>query len=208
VSWDQLRSSYDLVAGKYLTQFLDELDGKPYDRALLQAYADSVDDPVADIGCGPGQVGSFVRQRGRTVMGVDLSMAMATLARHRLDAGVVGDLRRLPFRSGQLGGLVAFYSLIHVRRTELGAALAEFCRVLRPGGRVLLSAHEGRGQIEADEFLGQPAPFVASLFGLEELIAATERAGLHVMTTHRRPPYPFEHQTVRLYVEAERRFPG
>ena len=208
MSWDRLRSSYDLVAGKYLAQFLDELDGKPYDRTLLQAYADSVDDPVADIGCGPGQVGSFVRQRGHTVVGVDLSIAMATLARDRLDAGMVGDLRRLPFRSGHLGGLVAFYSLIHVRRPELATALVEFCRVLRPGGRVLFSAHEGRGLIEADDFLGEPTPFVASLFELDELVAAAEQAGLHVMTTHRRPPYPFEHQTVRLYVEAERPFSG
>ena len=206
MSWDQLRSSYDLVARKYLGQFLDELDGKPHNRALLQAFADSVGDPVADIGCGPGQVGSFVRQRGRAVSGVDVSVAMATLARDRLDAGVVGDLRRLPFRSGQLGALVAFSSLIHVRRPELRATLAEFCRVLRPGGRVLFSAHEGQGQIEADEFVGEPVPFVALLFQLAELIAATEQAGLHVTTTHRRPPYRFEHQTVRLYVEAERLF--
>ena len=42
-----------------------------------------------------------------------------------------------PFASARIGGLVAFYSLIHVRRAALGGVLAEFHRVLRPGGRVL-----------------------------------------------------------------------
>ena len=83
--------------------------------------------------------------------------------------------------------------------------MAEFQRVLLPGGWVLFSVHEGQGQIDMDEFLGEAVPFVATLFELGEFARATEQAGLHVRATHRRPPYPSEHPTVRLYVEAERR---
>jgi SAM-dependent methyltransferase len=113
-------------------------------------------------------------------------------------------MRRLPLDSGQLGGLVAFYAVIHLPRAELGAALMEFRRVLRPGGRLLFSVHEGQGQIEQDEFLDQPVPFVATLFELPELVTATSDAGFELKVAHRRAPYESEHQTFRLYIEAER----
>ena len=113
-------------------------------------------------------------------------------------------MRGLPFKSGELGGLLAFYAVIHVPRHELSTALAEFHRVIRTGGRLLFSAHEGQGQLELDEFLGQPVPFVATLFELPDLVTATRDAGFDVRTAQRRAPYASEHRTGRLYVEAER----
>ena len=144
VAWDFLTSSYDAVATKYEARFEDEFDDKPRDHEdLLEALARSVEDPVADIGCGPGQIGAFVRQQGRRVIGIDLSPEMAKLAKLRLDAALVADMRALPLRRDSVGGLVAFYAVIHLRRAELDATLGEFHRVLRPGGRVVLSTHEG-----------------------------------------------------------------
>jgi SAM-dependent methyltransferase len=204
VAWEQLRSSYDVVARKYESRFLDELHEKPRDRELLAAFAEAARDPVVEVGCGPGQIGVFVRQRGRRVFGVDLSPRMAGLANARLDGAVAADMRSLPFASARLGGIVAFYSLIHVRRPELRAVLQEFHRVVRPGGRVLFSAHEGQGEIEHDEFLDEPVPIVATLFELDELVDATEAAGLTITHAERRTPYASE-ATVRLYVEATRR---
>ncbi|MEJ7582743.1 MAG: class I SAM-dependent methyltransferase [Acidimicrobiales bacterium] len=204
MAWDRLRSSYDRVAARYEETFLDELRGKARDRELLEAFGSSVGDPVVEIGCGPGQIGAFVRHRGRVVLGLDLSVEMVALARHRLDAVAAADMRALPFGDARVGGLLAFYSLIHLRRAELAAALAEFRRVLRPGGRVLFSAHEGQGQFDADEFLGEPVPFVATLFELDELVAATVDAGLEIRIAERRAPYAGEHPTTRLYVDASR----
>jgi SAM-dependent methyltransferase len=202
--WEQLRSSYDAVARRYEARFLDELRDKPRDRELLAAFAESVSDPVVDIGCGPGQIGGFVRQRGRRVCGIDLSPEMVKRAKPRLDGVLAADMRSLPLASGRVGGLVAFYSLIHLRRPELGLVLREFHRVLRPGGRALFSAHEGQGQVERDRFLDEPVPVVATLFGLDELVDASRAAGLAVTLSERRAPYPSESETVRLYVEATR----
>jgi SAM-dependent methyltransferase len=204
VAWDFLRSSYDAVADKYELRFLGELRDKPRDRELLEEFARSASDPVADIGCGPGQVGAFVRGRGRRVVGLDLSPAMVRLAKGRLDAAVVADMRSLPLATSQMGGLLAFYSLIHLRRSELETTLAEFRRVLRPGGHVLFSAHEGDDEVELDRFLEEPVKFAATLFELDELVAASQVAGLEVTVAERRAPYATESQTFRLYVEARR----
>ena len=202
MAWDYLRSSYDTTAAKYEERFLDELRGKPRDRELLAAFATSVGDPVAEIGCGPGQIGAFVRHWGRRVVGVDLSPEMVKRAAVRLDGALVADIRSLPLGTNCLGGLLAFYSVIHLRRAELGGALQEFHRVLRPGGRVLLSAHEGTDEVEHDEFLGERVPFAATLFELVELIGACRSTGLEVTLAERRPPYENESTTTRLYVEA------
>lgn len=204
MTWEQIPSSYDAVASEYEATFLDELDGKPQDRAMLSDFIEATTGPIADLGCGPGQIGHFVRSRGRTVVGVDISAEMARLASGRLDGALVSDIRQLPFGGGSFGGVVAFYSLIHLPRQDVGSALAEICRVLRPGGRLLLSAHEGRGLVEEQEFLGQAVPFVATLFSLDELTDATRNSGLNVTMSQRREPLETEHQTGRLYVAAER----
>jgi len=205
VEWDWLGSSYDRVASTYEARFADELRGKPGDRALLEAFAASVDDPVVDLGCGPGQIGAHVARCGRVVFGVDLSGAMARLATNRLSSAVVAHLAALPFSGGRVGGLVAFSSLIHLPRSQLHVALEEWHRVLRPGGRVLFSVHEGQGDVHVDEFLDEQVPFCATYFELDELIAAARSVGFEISGAERREPYPTEGlRTVRLYVEAER----
>jgi SAM-dependent methyltransferase len=129
---------------------------------------------------------------------------MARLAGGRLDGAACADMRALPFASASAGGVLAFYSLIHLRRHELGGVLEDVRRVLRPGGRLLFSAHEGRGDVELDEFLGQRVPFAATFFELDELVTATRGAGLDVTLAERRDPYAVESQTHRLYVGAQR----
>lgn len=201
--WRQLRSTYDTVASAYEARFVDELDTKPRDRELLASFSTRAEDPVVELGCGPGQVGAFVRTRGRWVAGADLSLEMARLAARRLDTVLTADLRRLPLRAHSVGGIVAFYCVIHLSRPELPAMFAEVARALRPGGIVLVTAHEGRGQLEHDEFLGHAVPFVATLYELGELVQAAESAGLSVTLAERRAPYPDESGTTRLHLMAE-----
>ncbi len=196
--------SYDRVAGRYEARFVDELEGKPGDRRLLEAFAASVGDPVVDLGCGPGQIGAYLGRHGRKVVGADLSFEMAKLARGRLRAAAMADMRALPFAAGRLAALVAYYSLIHLQREELSLALDEAHRVLRPGGRVLFTVHEGQGEVHVDEFLDEQVPFSATFFALDELVGVCRTAGLDVTRTERREAYPSELPTVRLYVEATR----
>ena len=207
--WPDLGASYDAVAGDYEQRFLGELAGKPRDRELLAAFLTALppEGHVLDVGCGPGQIGAFVRGLRadgdpRPVVGVDLSAVMARSAAARLDAGVAADVLALPVRSGRAAGVVAFYSLIHLPRHALVAAVRELARVLAPGGRVLASFHEGEGEVRVDEFLGASVPFAAELYVLDEVVAAFEAGGLRVDVSERRPTYADEGGEFRLYVGA------
>lgn len=205
MTWPDLRHTYDAVAADYAAAFAAELAGKPFDRELLDGFAAEVSGPVLDVGCGPaGHVTRYLADRGVRVGGVDLSPAsVAEAARRHPDLTFrVGDLRALPVADGTLGGLVAFYSAIHVPRPDLPQAFAEFHRILAPGGALLLAMHGGAGELSADDWLGQGVAVRFTLVELAELAGLVESAGLAVTARHRRDPYPAEHPTPRLYLRA------
>lgn len=143
------RISYDTIADAYAERFSDWLGVHPTDRALLGAFAELVTarggGPVADIGCGPGQVSAALDALGVPVFGVDLSSRMVELAR-RAHPGLrfhVGSMTSLDLPNETLSGIVALYSVIHVPDDHLPTVFAEFHRVLVPGGQVLLAFQAG-----------------------------------------------------------------
>ncbi|MPZ82437.1 MAG: methyltransferase domain-containing protein [Actinophytocola sp.] len=143
------RSSYDTVADDYGVWIRGELAAKPLDRALLGGFAELVRatgaGPVADIGCGPGRVAAHLTGLGLTVFGIDLSPKMVALARRtypdlRFDEG---SMTALDIADGTLGGVVAWYTVIHIPDELLPGVFAEFNRVLAPGGYLQLAFQVG-----------------------------------------------------------------
>jgi len=199
---------YDRIAVRYADVFSDELERKPGDRRLLDEVASACRGRglVLDVGCGPGHVARYLHDAGVDVAGVDLAPAMAAEAhaRHPAVPCVVADLRRLPVADAHAAGIVALYSLIHLRRAELRPAVEGFARALRPKGVLLVAVHGGDGQVHADEFVGEAVSVDATLFSAAELRAAIEAAACTVEEVVERPPHPFEHPTTRLYVRARR----
>jgi SAM-dependent methyltransferase len=94
---------------------------------------------VLDAACGTGRWASYLAERGHVVTGVDQSPAMLDLARAKLpDARFLhGDLNRLPLDDASVDAAVCALSLVHV--TDLTTAIGELARVVRPGGRVVVS---------------------------------------------------------------------
>ncbi len=99
---------------------------------------------VLDVGCGVGHWGRQVLPLvapHAALTGVDaeprwVAAAQAEAARRRLRASyTVGDIRRLPFADAQFDLVTCQTVLIHLEDPD--AALAEFFRVVRPGGLVL-----------------------------------------------------------------------
>ena len=139
VAVSSTRLSYDRVAERYAAEIGFELGGKPLDRALLAAFAEIVGDgPVLDAGCGPGHVAAHLATTGVATLGTDLSPGMCALAARSTSLPfVVGDMTRLPMRSGSLAGIVSFYAVIHLDEDQRRAAYVDFARALRPGGVAL-----------------------------------------------------------------------
>jgi SAM-dependent methyltransferase len=206
--WSHLPAAYDVVADEYAATFSDELDGKPFDRDLLDALARDVAGTgvVCDLGCGPAQVAAYLAERGCEVVGVDVSPGMlrAAAERHPGLRLQLGDLRAIPLADASCVAAAAFYSLIHVPRAEVPGALAEVHRVLRPGGALLLAVHGGVGEVHVDDWFGRQVAFDGTLFAAAELRGLTEDAGFVDCTVTERPPYPAEHPTPRLYLRATR----
>lgn len=137
--------SYDRVAARYAEAIGDELDHRPLERGLLDAFASLLgpDARVADIGCGPGHVTAYVASRGLAASGVDLSAGMIDLARTRYPGLTfeVGSMLALDLSDGALDGAFAWFSVIHLTDDDRPLAYAEFARVVRPGGWLLVGFH-------------------------------------------------------------------
>lgn len=196
---------YDAVAEPYAATLAAELDGKPFDRDLLDRLAERLTaGVVADVGCGPGHVGRYLAERDVEVVGVDLSTGMLEAAR-RLNPGMRlarMDVLALGVRDGAWAGAVAFYSLIHLEPDDLRRALTELRRAIRPDGVLCLALHGGAGRASTDDWFGRGVHIEATLWSLAAVRAAVAAAGFAIEEALNRPPYAHEHPTDRLYLTA------
>ncbi|MCQ2445169.1 MAG: methyltransferase domain-containing protein, partial [Mailhella sp.] len=142
---------------------------------------------AADLGCGTGEVLEHLRGSCREVIGVDGSPRMLELARRRFGddtSGIslrIGELAHLPLRDGEADFICVNLVLHHLSRP--GTALAEAARVLRPGGRLLVTDFdqhdlESMRTLYGDRWLG---------FSKDDLAEGLASAGLRLVF-HRRVP--------------------
>lgn len=139
------RQGYDEMAQVYADHVALEMSVPSVARSLLELFAHRVakqgSGKVADVGCGPGHVTAHLAGLGLDVFGVDNSPALLEIARAmnpdlRFE---VGQLSSVPVDTGSLQAVIAKHSLIHTPAALVPAALAEFARVLEPGGQLYLS---------------------------------------------------------------------
>jgi len=101
---------------------------------------------VLDAACGTGRNTAWIQAHGCRAIGLDITAAMLQRAvSTAAGAGLVqGDIRVLPLRSGSVDACVCALVLCHL--PDLKPALRELARVLRPGGRLVVSDPHGRGE--------------------------------------------------------------
>jgi SAM-dependent methyltransferase len=204
-----IRRSYDRVAAAYAEHLFDELAAKPLDRALLDCFAEQVRGrgPVADVGCGPGQIARYLADRGLPVLGIDLSPGMVAVARARSPDLTFrqGDMLALGVEDGVWGGIAAFYAIVHLADDEVGRAVREIHRVLRPGGLLLLAFHVGQEEVHRDELWGVPVALDFRFFEPAAIERRLGAAGFAVEARIEREPYPgAEHPSRRAYLLARK----
>lgn len=206
---DAVRRAYDTVAEDYAELLRDELAGKPLDRALLATFGERVQatgtDRVVDAGCGPGRITGHLRDLGLDASGVDLSPGMIDVARRELPALPfrVGTIDALGPDPGSLGGILAWYSIIHTEPDRLRVVFAEFARVLVPGGWVLLAFQIGGEHARLTRPYGHDVDLDAYRHDLELVETALAGAGFTIESRVIREP-ALPERTRQAYVFAQR----
>lgn len=149
-----------------------------------------VDARVLEVGTGTGQMWARNRERipnGWRIVVSDFSgilrdgLGNLASVEHHFDAAQL-DAQWLPFREATFDAIVANHMLYHV--PDVPRALAEFRRVLRPGGRCYAATFSNSNMREFNEaverFLGMPISKAAAHFGLESGLAPMRDAFSHV----------------------------
>ncbi|GAA1131538.1 class I SAM-dependent methyltransferase [Kribbella jejuensis] len=136
------KTDYDEFAAAYSADNEVNLLNGHYERPAMLDLAGDVDGRrILDAGCGSGPLSAALRDRGAIVSGFDLSASMLELARRRLGDDVdlqVADLAKpLPYDDAAFDDVVASLVLHYLK--DWTGPLAELRRVLKPGGRLILS---------------------------------------------------------------------
>jgi ubiquinone/menaquinone biosynthesis C-methylase UbiE len=137
-------NNYDTFAEAYSVVNETGLVTAYYERpAMLALAGDVAARRILDAGCGSGPLVAALRDRGAIVTGIDKSAGMLEMARRRLgdDADLqVAELGQpLPFPDDTFDDVTA--SLVLHYLEDWGPALAELRRVLKPGGRLIVSVN-------------------------------------------------------------------
>ena len=96
--------------------------------------------PVLEAGCGTGHFARELERRYRWRMySLDLGMeGLRYASEYGLERLAQADIRRLPYRDQSFDAVVSMDVIVHLPRGEEAQPLAEFARVLRPGGLLAL----------------------------------------------------------------------
>ena len=121
--------------------YADFLDN--WDAGFYAKYADALcpagpDGKVLDVGCGVGQVVQRLIDAGHEAHGVEVSEPNIAKAKQVSDRCRLYDGRSLPFDDATFDSVGALNVLEHVEEPE--AFITELVRVVKPGGRIVLSS--------------------------------------------------------------------
>jgi 2-polyprenyl-3-methyl-5-hydroxy-6-metoxy-1,4-benzoquinol methylase len=133
-----VKEGYNEIAERYLA----ERTRDSADVRLLNDFIGKLPEnaSVLDAGCGAGIPISQILSEHFAVTGVDFSEAQIELARKNVpDADFLcEDMTKLNFPENTFDGITSYYAIIHIPREEHKPLLANFHRMLKPGGIALL----------------------------------------------------------------------
>ena len=179
----EVRDAYALRATEYSDLFGTIEAAAALDRERVLAWATGVEGRILDVGCGPGQWTNFLFEHGVDVEGVDPVAEFIKEARDR-HPGVpyrIGHAEQLGVERAGLGGVLAWFSLIHAEPDRIDGPLTEFARCVRPGGGLAIGFCEGPELVPFDH-----AVTTAYFWPIDVLSARVEQAGFEVTAAHAR----------------------
>lgn len=145
MTFEAVRDAYGARASEYIDVVGRIEHATELDRNRIVEWARGVEGPILDVGSGPGQWTDHLRRQGVDIEGVEPVPEFLHDARRRYPDTRFreGRAETLEVPDAGLGGILAWFSMIHTDPDHLGDALAEFARVLAPGGSLLIGFFTG-----------------------------------------------------------------
>ena len=199
------RALYSGIAEWYVRTFYSDFSDIDWLKLFAQVLPDHA--VIADIGCGPGQFAQFFRRLGHPALSMDLAERMLEQGKllDRELVPVVADISHIPLRNSAIGGILAAYTLEHIRRAEIDAVLWELARVIQPGGALALMVKCGTGFYEFRSSLVEGARGYVQLWELGELSKLVSTAGFEtIFIDQKAPTSPEEFDHERGFLLARR----
>ena len=202
---DKITKLYNSVSKEYADAFSGEHEKKPMDREILSIFSREVgnENPVWDLGCGPGQTTNYLRNLGIHASGLDISGQMLDQARRRYPDihFQQGNILALEFEDSSIAAIISFYAMVHFTKDQVEKAFREIHRVLRPNGLFLFTYHVGEETICISEFLGKQIDMDFMFFTTDFITGCLTDCGFKQIDTIERDPYPgVEYQSRRAYL--------
>jgi ubiquinone/menaquinone biosynthesis C-methylase UbiE len=194
---EEVVDAYTAASKRYGDAFFRELDDKPLDRKLYDLFLERLPAGGAclELGCGPGEVATYIKSRGFGVVGADKSPGMIETAR-RLNPEIeyrVEDAFRLGMGDREFDGVAAPYLIVNFSDAEIRGALKEMHRVLRKDGVVLLAFHIGKNKVlRIRNFLESGKSLSFILHDVKKVKAMMADSGFAVTEVVEKEPYPGE----------------
>ncbi len=150
---ERIRSSFD-DASRDEDNFPATIDPRIFHvKLILDFFGDLRGRKVLDVGCGKGRFARIVKERNpeAEVWGLDISEEMLRYVPEGI-ATRAGSMTELPFGDAAFDAAYATESLEHA--VEIDKAVAEMCRVVKPGGRIVVidKNAEHTGRLETPEW--------------------------------------------------------
>ncbi len=180
---DIIARGYDQVADEYAA--LESADA-PWPRLKrVRAFAAHLPQGsrMLDVGCGNGLPATRELALRHDVTGVDISEQQIVRARSNVPAVTFmrGDVREVDLPVGAFDAIVALYLIDNIARGDYPALFRRLGELLRPSGRLLLSAEPGEDPWQQYTWLG--VPMFINTVPTEELVRLLREAGLSVVST-------------------------
>lgn len=177
MSIDRVREAYSTRAAEYIEVVGKIEHAARQDRDYLLAWARGIDGRIIDAGCGPGQWTNYLQQEGIDIEGIDPVTTFVEGAKERYPSARyrVGRAEDLGVQDGSLGGVLAWFSLIHAEPDSIDQPLAEFARCIKRGGGLVIGFFEGAQRGPFDHAV-TPAYF----WSIDALTEHIEQAGFTV----------------------------
>jgi ubiquinone/menaquinone biosynthesis C-methylase UbiE len=173
---------YGHIAPNYVQRTRDKCPQREFEAFCQQVVPQGT---ILDAGCGGGRDCQIFVQRGFSVIGIDLSTGLLQIAEGFAPtcSFFQADIRDIPLSESSVDGVWSCASILHLERSQVPRALAEFNRVLRAGAPCCIIVKKGKdiGEETIRESTTQGKPRFFTYFQEDEIRGLCLAAGFTIL---------------------------